>query len=211
MKSLYEIQPKNIEIGAILIDDEYAIIHVVHMVYQSEIDIFGQELNNDDNLTQKINPQFYTRQLFDSLSEEINGLIHDHFSLSNNFVVSYHDFQGIKRRIWKITDKKRVRKEDGKMDKSMEKILSKYFEKKINVEGFNIKKEKLYEIINEIDTKRIRNEKERFKYDEEDDDDESDISQDDDEQKEELQKEKDDESLDEILEESLDVEDSNSK
>ena len=94
--SLFEIQPKNIEIGSTLCHNTGATIHVVHMVYQSELDIMEQELS-EDGMT--INPYFYTQKLFISLEKEITELLLNHFKLNmHEFIVLYDDFAGLQRR-----------------------------------------------------------------------------------------------------------------
>ena len=77
-----------------------ATIHVVHMVYQSELDGMEQEIGQY-GIT--ISPQFYTQQLFVSLEEDIAELLLNHFNLDKeHFVVHYEDAIGLnKRRIAK--------------------------------------------------------------------------------------------------------------
>ena len=97
LAALFETQPKSLEIGSTLCHKTGATIHVVHMVYQAELDIMEQELASEDGMT--INPYFYTQQLFTSLQKEITELLLNHFQLNNyEFVVLYDDFAGLKKR-----------------------------------------------------------------------------------------------------------------
>ena len=97
LAALYQIQPKNIEIGSTLCHKTGATIHVVHMVYQTELEIMEQELGQENGIT--INPYFYTQQLFISLEKEITELLLNHFKLNHNeFVVLYDDFTGLNKR-----------------------------------------------------------------------------------------------------------------
>ena len=96
LAALFETQPKNIEVGSTLCHKTGATIHIVHMVYQTELDIMQQELD-EDGIT--INPYFYAQQLFISLQKEITELLLTHFKLNNNdFAVLYDDFAGLKKR-----------------------------------------------------------------------------------------------------------------
>ena len=47
LAALYQIQPKNIEIGGTLVHKYGAIVHIVHMVSKSELDTMEQELDGD--------------------------------------------------------------------------------------------------------------------------------------------------------------------
>ena len=97
LAKLFQIQHKNIEIGSTLIHTTGTITHVVHMLYQTEIDIMEEELMKTGDQI-KVSPHFYTQQLFESLQIEINDLFRDHFNLSEDFTVTYSDFAGVKSR-----------------------------------------------------------------------------------------------------------------
>ena len=101
LSKLFQIQPKNIEIGSTLIHKTGITTHVIHMIYQSEIEIMEAELFKG-GMQIKISPHFYTQQLFQSLEKEINELFCDHFGLSANFAVQYNDFAGVKKRAMSI-------------------------------------------------------------------------------------------------------------
>ena len=53
LAAIFEIQPRNIEIGATLIHKKGTITHVVHMVYKTEIEIMEAELLKDVNEMKK--------------------------------------------------------------------------------------------------------------------------------------------------------------
>ena len=94
LADLFQIQPKNIEVGSTLVHRFGAIIHIVHMVSKSEMDIMEQELNKDGiNIT----PRFYTEQMCLSMNNEINDIFKSHFGLSQEFFVEYNASAGVKR------------------------------------------------------------------------------------------------------------------
>ena len=110
LSKLFQIQPKNIEIGSTLIHKTGITTHVVHMVYDSEIEMMESELLKGGTQMQ-VTPNFYTQQLFESLKTEINELFCDHFKLSGNFVLQYNDFVGVKKRNLSMavnTDKRKI-------------------------------------------------------------------------------------------------------
>ena len=155
LASLCKIQPKNIEIGATLVHNCGAIIHCVHMVYQSEIDIMQQELT-EDGIT--VTPNFYTKQLYLSLDKEVTDLLRDHFKLGMDFDVEYKDFAGMKKRtmtrkLSKDNDnnennmllKRMVTHSKLQGDGNIVSAVKKYFED--GDDGLDVKKERLLKII----------------------------------------------------------------
>ena len=84
LAALWEIQPKRIEIGQTLLTKQGARTHVVHYLYESELN--------------GIDPLFYVQQFYASSSEEISQILRAHFSLNHFFFVRFVDKTFIEKR-----------------------------------------------------------------------------------------------------------------
>ena len=69
ISELFQIQPRNIEIGSSLVHKYGANVHVVHMVNQLEIDVLEQNESNEFNVN-----GFYTKHLCMSMEKELSDL-----------------------------------------------------------------------------------------------------------------------------------------
>eukprot|EP01084_Bolivina_argentea_P022927 42645_1 len=142
LAALFQTQPKNIEVGSTLVHSYGAIIHVVHMVDQSEVDIMRQELDDDEII---VNPYFYTQQLFSSLKNEITGLFRIHFKLGQDCFVEYDDFVGLNKR--KITKGMTMDRDKPPINVSTRKLLRKVAtEAKLKIRGNGLQKTSVQEV-----------------------------------------------------------------
>merc|ERR1712087_676670 len=93
LAALCEIQPKSIEIGSTFITKQGAMTHVVHFVYKTELEIMQSQLgSNNDNNDIIVAPNFYTKQLYGTLGNEVTRIFRDHFDLNDDFKVVYYGF-----------------------------------------------------------------------------------------------------------------------
>ena len=133
LADLFQIQPKNIEVGATLVHRFGAIVHIVHMISKSEMDIMQQELNeNKINIT----PRYFTEQLCLSLQNELNQLFQGHYGLSQKFMVEYSVSANVKRRT--MTRGMSMDNENGNRNKNISnrKILDRIVtHAKLNIDG----------------------------------------------------------------------------
>ena len=97
LAALFQIPPKNIKVGGTLVHKYGAIVHIVHMVSKSELDIMEEEMNEDGSGID-VNARLYTKELCLSMESELDELFRDHFELSDEFCVEYNVFGGVKRR-----------------------------------------------------------------------------------------------------------------
>eukprot|EP01084_Bolivina_argentea_P127095 224844_1 len=98
---IFGITPKNIEIGYSMITKYGLITHVVHFVYESDMQTMETEIQSDMiNSLLKINvsSKFFTSQLYASVKTEINQIFRDHFQLNEDFTVEHKHKLNIKSR-----------------------------------------------------------------------------------------------------------------
>ena len=133
LADLYQIQPKNIEVGSTLVHRFGAIVHIVHMISKSEMEVMQQELNGNNI---NINPRYFTEQLCLSLQSELNQLFQTHYGLSQEFMVEYSVSANVKRRTMTrgmIMDNENERRN---MDISNRNLLDRIVtHEKLNIDG----------------------------------------------------------------------------
>eukprot|EP01084_Bolivina_argentea_P001058 1943_1 len=91
----YEITTKNIEVGHSMITKHGLIMHVVHYVYNDNLEVMEAKLR-EQNITTQINvtPRYFTEQTFLAYQKNIKKVLRVHFDLSKNICVAYHNRLG---------------------------------------------------------------------------------------------------------------------
>eukprot|EP01084_Bolivina_argentea_P018698 34793_1 len=175
LAALCEIQPKSIEIGSTFITKQGAVTHVIHFVYKSELEMMQSELSNNNNLFGEnisITPNFYTKQLYGSLKNEVTQIFRNHFELNDDFKVIYYDLIGRKRRRMAMNpgddDGNNLSSPNNKIlqkivthtklnlnimgngnERELKSVIHKYFNNNDNV--FNVKRETVLKIMDNIE------------------------------------------------------------
>eukprot|EP01084_Bolivina_argentea_P303790 524596_1 len=149
--ALYEIQPKNIEVGATVITSHGVRTHIVHYIYQREIDAMDS----------KLSPMIYAQQLYQSVKEEIFKTFRDHFDVTKDFEVSYDDFSGTKRKQISVSNKQTIvpnmiKQSDG-IEVRLESVLREYMN--INDETFDTNKDNMLKMIQKMKNEILTDQK----------------------------------------------------
>ncbi len=136
--ALYAIPSKSIEIGATVMSQTGAMVHVIHFVYQRDIDLMQSQRDEYDP---EILGRLHTERRFASLKCEFTETVRAHFGLSDDFEVEYHDNPGGNR------------DDMGGIVLSLESNMRRYLENDGNV--FTIKRDRLIsmtrDLLNETD------------------------------------------------------------
>ena len=95
---VFGIAAKNIEVGSSMITKHGVITHIVHYLYDEDLETMQQELVDNQIM---VTPKYFVSQLFATLKEDINDLFCNHFTLDNDFEVTLDVKLGIESRIKK--------------------------------------------------------------------------------------------------------------
>eukprot|EP01083_Nonionella_stella_P297067 1009058_1 len=91
---VFAIPQRNIEVGYSTLTQYGIITHIVHYIYQSDLEALEMQLDNGSAL---ITAKFFAAQLYASFSEEINEVFRTHFGISQAFKVTFNHQMGIKK------------------------------------------------------------------------------------------------------------------
>ena len=91
----FGIEIKNIEVGSSMISKYGIMTHIVHYIYEEDLDMMEEELQDQINF---LSPKYFISQLFVSLKEDVNNVFSNHFDLNNDFEISLDLKLGIKQR-----------------------------------------------------------------------------------------------------------------
>ncbi len=101
---VFGIAVKNIEVGYSMLTKYGIITHIVHHIYDSDLEAMEDELREDhDNNQINVTPKFYVSQLYAALQLDINGVFRSHFGLNDDFEVTFQHRLSVNKR--KITEK----------------------------------------------------------------------------------------------------------
>ena len=98
---VFGIPTKNIEVGYSMITRYGIITHVIHYVYDDDLEMMEEELLNekmDVNRDIIVTPKYFVSQLFAATKTDIRDVFRNHFILNEDFEVGFHHRLGIKRR-----------------------------------------------------------------------------------------------------------------
>ena len=91
----FGIPIKNIEVGNSMITKHGIITHIVHYIYQEDLEMLEEELIGQINF---LSPRYFVSQLYLSLKQDINDAFCAHFDLKDDFGTSLDLKLGIKQR-----------------------------------------------------------------------------------------------------------------
>ena len=94
--SVFAVPDRNLEVGHSMLTQYGIITHIVHYIYDSDLEALEDELGNDIGFP--ITPKFLISQLYESFSEEINQIFRLHFGLCDEFNVTFKHRLGVKNR-----------------------------------------------------------------------------------------------------------------
>ena len=81
----FGISVKNIEVGNSMITKHWSITHIVHYIYEKDLERMEEELIRQINF---LSPKYLILQLFLSLKQDLNDVFRTDFDLQDNFEIS---------------------------------------------------------------------------------------------------------------------------
>ena len=96
--SVYEVPPKNVEIGHTMLTTKGARTHIVHYISQNDIDIM-QKTMVEAQANIHVTPEYIVRELFNFKAKEVTQAFKSHFfsgeaGLGRGFEAVYNDYHG---------------------------------------------------------------------------------------------------------------------
>ena len=135
---VFGIAPKNLEVGYSMLTKYGIITHIVHFVYEDDLEIMEEELVDEiDNHAQiNVTSKFYVSQLYASMQININKVFRSHFDINDDFEVTLQHRLSSRKRTMTEEDNNRCIKNTPNLDEShldesqMKNVLEKYFNQK---------------------------------------------------------------------------------
>eukprot|EP01084_Bolivina_argentea_P074739 135556_1 len=90
VSEVFGISEKNLEIGYVQITKYGIIIHIVHYVYQTDLEELEDIAMEDSKKSISIGAAWFTQQLYGTYMKEMNQIFRTHFQVNNDFNISYH-------------------------------------------------------------------------------------------------------------------------
>merc|ERR1712176_1725184 len=120
---VFGIPTRNIEVGHSMITKYGISTHIVHYVYDIDLETMEEELLNENMSNNQIGvtPKYFVSQLFTSLEPDITRVFRKHFELNKDFQVTFQRRLGIRKRT--LTEQKND-DIDGRRSKILKRVIT---------------------------------------------------------------------------------------
>ena len=134
---VFGIPPKNLEVGYSMLTKYGIITHIVHYIYEDDLEIMEEELLDEIEGQINVTPKFYVSQLYAAMQTNINSVFKQHFSINDEFDVTLQHRLSARKRTMTQEDNNTGNKRNdidlkesklGSLD--IKNVLEKYFNQK---------------------------------------------------------------------------------